>query len=118
MAVKFISCKEVNDPRDAWELAASKIFDSYSSRCKGCPKSAFLGLCEEGIIKGISGGSYTTSMKNKSYAMKAAQLLKKDPSLASNENALWNKVTPNETKAYNQQMDVVITLWKNNLIQI
>ena len=40
------------------------FMDSKSSQEKGCPKSAFLGLCEEGFIKEISKGKYTSSVKN------------------------------------------------------
>ena len=29
-----------------------------SSRKKGCPQSAFLGLCEDGYVKGIPQGRY------------------------------------------------------------
>ncbi|WP_406660612.1 hypothetical protein V7O66_12345 [Methanolobus sp. ZRKC3] len=106
------------DPRDAWELIANDIFaDSPSCRRKGCPKSAFLGLCEEGLVRGIPKGSYTRSQKNKGYALKAIELLKENPNLSSNPNKLW-KMIISEPKAHNSQMDVVVALWANGLIEI
>jgi hypothetical protein len=46
-----------------------------SAQKKGCPRGAFLGLCEEGLVKGIPAGNYTTSKDNKAYAVRAAELL-------------------------------------------
>jgi hypothetical protein len=45
---------------------------------KGCPKGTFLGLCEEGLVKGIPKGNYTKSVKNKKYAIKAVTVLKQN----------------------------------------
>ncbi|WP_420865668.1 DUF6979 family protein [Dickeya oryzae] len=42
---------------------------------KSCPLSAFLGLCEDGYIKGIPKGKYTKSYKNKKYAVVAADIV-------------------------------------------
>jgi len=38
---------------------------------KGCPRGAFLELCEAGMIKGIASGKYTRSKRNKEYAIDA-----------------------------------------------
>ena len=42
--------KIFNCPIEAWEKAAKQTFESKSSQEKSCPKSTFLGLCEEGLI--------------------------------------------------------------------
>lgn len=116
-AVELFESGTNMDPRDAWELIANDLFaDSPSCRVKGCPKSAFLGLCEEGLVRGIPKGSYTRSQKNKSYALKAIELLKESPDLSSNPNKLWKEII-SEPKAHNSQMDVVVALWKNGLIE-
>ena len=48
-AYKVFKSKKNSDPAQAWKSAADQVFpDSDSSRSKGCPKSAFLGLCEDG----------------------------------------------------------------------
>lgn len=41
------------------------IFGESTSQRKGCPKGVYLGLCEEGLVKGIPKGKYTKSKKIK-----------------------------------------------------
>jgi len=103
------------NPVKAWNQAALEIFpDSESSQKKGCPKNAFLGLCEEGKVKDIQSGKYTRSLKNKKYALAALALLKHDPTLANDKVTLWNKVQSGNDKQHNYQMDVVVSLWKDD----
>lgn len=102
--------------KEAWEYTAMKIFGDTPSAKKGCPKGAFLGLCEEGYIKDVPKGNYTNSKKNKQYAIKAVQLLQLDPLLIYDKKKLWREVT-NDEVSHNSQMDVVIVLWKNDLIE-
>ncbi len=105
-------------PRQAWERVTIDIFgEGTSSQTKGCPRDAFLGLCEEGMIKDIPAGTYTHSQKNRKYAVDAVMILMQVPSLASHPAALWNKVIGDQEKAHNQQMSVVIALWSNSLIR-
>jgi hypothetical protein len=59
------------DPHKVWRKECLKAGLSVSLAEKGCPKSTFLGLCEEGLIKGIDKGSYTRSIINKSYGLAA-----------------------------------------------
>jgi len=102
-------------PQDAWTMASQKVFPhSLASRNKGCPKSVFLGLCEEGLVRGATVGNYTRSILNKQYAIKALRLLKDNTNLSSDVGTLWKLVV--QGKQSNSQMDVVITLWNNNLI--
>ena len=122
-AADLIRNGQVNDPADAWEIEASKQFGKgSSSQEKSCPKDSFLGLCEDGLIKGVNKGDYTQSVKNKLYAITAIKLLKAKPSLANlGERGLWKKVLKHLNKpvdkAYNNQMDVVLTLSNNHLIK-
>ncbi len=81
-AVKLLENKIYESPRDAWEKATEKIFgEGSSSQQKGFPRGAFLGLCEEGMVKGVVSGNYCRSNRNKDYAIKAVKLLKKFPEL-------------------------------------
>jgi len=84
---------------------------------EGCPKCAFLGLCEEGFARGVPQGNYTSSKKNKQYAVDAVTILKENPDLANDPASLWKLVIKGETIKYHQQMDVVTVLWKSNLIE-
>jgi hypothetical protein len=102
---------------DAWEEAVGRIFpDSPSSRAKNCPRCAFLGLCEEGLVRGVAKGSYTRSKLNKRYAVSAARKLRDRPALADDPDQLWQLVVEGAEKVENSQMDVVVTLWKRGLL--
>lgn len=115
IATKLLISGKVNTPIEAWELAVSQVFpDSEASRSKSCPKNSFLGLCEDGYVLGAEQGRYTRSKKNKDYAVKAVKLLNSNPAL--NEKELWESVIDEPDKKHNSQMDVVMTLWNNNLI--
>jgi uncharacterized protein DUF6979 len=103
-------------PEKAWLNAVKQICMTESSQAKNCPKSAFLGLCEDGIITDISKGNYTNSLLNKSYAINAIEILKKKLSFVSyTSSSLWKEVSEPD-KTHNGQMDVVLTLWRNKKI--
>ena len=115
VTLKATRMLETYSPQEAWTMASQKVFPhSLASRNKGCPKSVFLGLCEEGLVRGATVGNYTRSKLNKQYALKALDLLQNNTDLSLDVNALWKLIVPN--KKSNSQMDVVIALWNNNLI--
>jgi len=107
-------------PNIAWDEAICEL------QCaeKPCPKSTFLGLCEEGLIKYVENGNYTHSKKNKIYALEAVSVLKINqiPENDLNPCFLWNSLKKNinptlQTRIkYNQQMEVVLALWEADLI--
>jgi hypothetical protein len=121
-AVKLVKERRANDPVDGWEKATISLFSKgTSSQVKSCPRHAFLGVCEDGLVKGIKPGKYTDSVDNKSYAVEAVKLLKTNPSLSSGTKAdLWRRVmrrTGNPIdKTHNQQMDVILALFQNRFI--
>lgn len=101
----------------AWLNAAKFCNKSVSVQKKGCPKNAFLGLAESGLIKNISAKfNYQPESKNAEYAIKAVKLLKQEPCLAGNKKMLWKAVVAGESKAHNGQIDVVLALWNKGLI--
>jgi len=113
-AVRLFTEKGVTDPDEAWYLAIKSMTTSVATIKKSCPKDAFLGLCEMGLVRGIPKGAYTTSYDNKRYAISAIEKLRNNPSLSFHRDKLWALVAGD--KAHNGQMDVVLSLWKNNLI--
>ena len=115
-AVKIVREERIS-PQEAWSKASSLIFpNSKSSRDKTCPKNAFLGLCEEGLIEGVNPGSYTKSNKNKHYAIQAIQLLKHNKQMT--EKQLWDSIEKDDIgKRHNQQMHVVKALFKNDYVK-
>lgn len=103
-----------NSPREAWNGTAEIVFpDSQSLRDKGCPRCAYLGLCEDGLVRGVSHGNYTNSEDNKRYAVDAVSELRKNPNLTERE--LWERVAP-KGKTPNHQMGVVLALWEKGWI--
>lgn len=117
-AMKLIEAKLTDSPVTAWKMATIEVFGKgTSSQTKGCPRNTFLGLCEDGKVKGLSPGDYTKSKKNKEYALTALQILKDTPSLSNEQDLLWLKVQNGESKTHNFQMDVVCALWNNGLIE-
>jgi hypothetical protein len=57
------------DPVSRWESAMKQLYPTSSAaRRKSYPRGAFLGLCEEGLVKGIPAGHYTASKDDKAYA--------------------------------------------------
>jgi hypothetical protein len=115
MAARTSSAAGV-DPVTRWESAMEKLYPtSPAARKKGCPRGAFLGLCEEGLVKGIPAGRYTSSNDNKDYAVRAAALLIEGKQSWST-SSLWRAVEYDPAKTHNGQMDIVLALWKNDLI--
>ncbi len=111
------SCQKGAKPQDAWAQHAKELFPNQeASQKKGCPKSAFLGLAEAGLLVGVPSGNYTNSKKNKDYAIRACEILSEDKSLADAPKELWAIVMNGTQKRPNQQMEVVTSLWKCDLI--
>ena len=118
LAVELIKNKTAKDPQEAWEIASSQIFKKEStSQKKVCPRCAFLGLCEVGVVSGIISGKYTNSIKNKGYALRALELIKSNTILINNKKHLWKLITNNKVK-HEGQLDVVIELFNAGFIKI
>jgi hypothetical protein len=124
MANKYGSCavmaaelSSMADPRGQWNQATAHFFPySLEAQKKGCPRGAFLGLCETGQVKGISEGKYTTSQDNKAYAIRALELLQSGFT-PTNARELWLQVMDGREKAHNSQADVVLALWDKGLLK-
>jgi len=115
LAAHKVSSSDINPVR-GWEGAIATVYPtSPAARKKGSPRGAFLGLCEAGLVKGIPAGNYTATADNKAYAVRAAELLIEGKQKWST-SALWRAVTNDAAKTHNGQMDVVLALWKNDLI--
>ncbi|MFA5267957.1 MAG: hypothetical protein WC379_08290 [Methanoregula sp.] len=116
LATKILAEKTAKNPRDAWDVAIAKLSKRESSEWvmkKGCPRATFLSLCEEGLIRGVECGKYTRSTKNKKYALNAVKELGQN-SKSLTQLELWRKI--GNQLAHSCQMDVVLSLWNNDLI--
>lgn len=105
-------------PKEAWHSAIAELSKSLESQKKGCPKMAYLGLCDAGAVKGIPRGSYSAvpQSKNGEYAKRAHSLLHSQPKLARDKKKLWARSIAPDDKHENDQMDVVVTLWNRGLL--
>lgn len=115
MRAKQLVLKSAQSPKKAWESAIAEFTKNPSSKTKCCPKGACLGLCEAGVISGISAGRYgpPVSNKNGEYALVAWRELQSEPSLSRGTGVLWARVTgrvPDPPENPNGQMDVVVCL--------
>jgi hypothetical protein len=119
IAAELLAARADLQPPDTWRLVAELVFPlSASSREKGCPRDAFLGLCDVGAIEGVEPGSYTKSVLNKDYAVRALDALRADASLSSDERKLWRIAVNGADRQQNSQMDVLISLWRRGHIVV
>src|SRR5207244_1913959 len=67
----------------------------------------------------VPAGSYTRARENRAYAMEGVRRLILDPGLAARGPIhLWQLVTGDAKIRYNDEMHVVLALWKRGLIAI
>ncbi len=103
-------------PVRAWQDSALEVYPSNKdARDKSCPKCAFLGLCEDGYVKGVSKGNYTTSRKNKGYAIAGLDIIKAAPDITPGK--LWLTVIKKKTPKHNGQMEVVKALFDRDYLK-
>lgn len=105
------------DPGEAWRRAVREITSSAESQKKHCPRSTFLGLCEEGLVQGIPSGRYTASSSNKNYALKAVRTIAGTSIDGLSAIQLWHLVAGDAVK-HNQQMHVVLALFKSGMLNL
>ena len=120
IAIKTVELCKINGglPIQGWEDAVHKTATKLSYMKKACPRGAFLGLCENGLVLNIPSGSHTKSKINKQYALEAVRILKSG-SHYNDPKELWNQVLVNlgvGEITHNGQMDVVLALWKKGYI--
>ncbi|CAN5500316.1 hypothetical protein BH11BAC3_BH11BAC3_28340 [soil metagenome] len=107
-AYEFIIAKNLS-PEDAWKLAAEKNIKSVEGRKKGCTRAAFLGLCDHGHLKNIT-GSNSYESKNYNYAKFAAEIMKTDPTIPKRDSWLSVQNKFKTSASHQGQLDVVIGL--------
>ncbi|MEK3707104.1 hypothetical protein MKY87_23955 [Paenibacillus sp. FSL R7-0198] len=119
-AVDYVQNKKFVNPVEAWNFATGDLFGEGSwGQRKGCPRTAFLGLCEDGYVRGIPQGRYNhkENSLNKRYAIDTVKLFHEDSSMVHvDSKKLWTVVTEGKVIKSNYQVDIVKGLWGKGMI--
>ena len=99
-------------PVQAWNTAAARIYgDQRASRDKSWPKSAFLGLAEEGLISGVQRGATLDPVTTNATPWKACGCSNRSQRCPPILMRCGGRVMAGERKQHNEQMEVVAALW-------
>lgn len=82
--------KEIN-LGDLWKEKCKENEFKEASIKKGCPRLAFIGLCENNLIKGIEIKNSNKESLNKNYAVEAIKVLKKNKKNYTSKE-LWKEM--------------------------
>lgn len=114
-ATELLISKKCNSPRVAWERAIKEFTKSEWSRKKGCPRDAYLGLCNAGLVKGVKPDKHANLTANGKYAVELVRAIKANPKIVNlPKEKLFQQVAPGVKE--NGQVGVVFALFKNDLI--
>lgn len=100
---------------DLWKEKCEKNEFKEASIKKGCPRLAFIGLCENNLVKDIEVKNSNKESLNKNYAVEAVKVLKNDKRNYTSKE-LWEEIG-NKDKKHNSQMNVVLALWEKGMIE-
>ena len=103
------------DLGDLWKKKCKENEFKEASIKKVCPRLAFIGLCENNLIKDIEVKNSDKESLNKNYAVEAVKVLKNNKKNYTSKE-LWEEIG-NKDKKHNRQMDIVLALWKKGMIE-
>lgn len=103
------------DLGDLWKEKCKENEFKEASIKKGCPRLAFIGLCENNLIKDIEVKNSNKESLNKNYVVEAVKVLKNDKRNYTSKK-LWEEIG-NKDKKHNSQMDIVLALWEKGMIE-
>lgn len=103
------------DLGDLWKEKCKENEFKEASIKKGCPRLAFIGLCENNLIKDIEVKNSNEESLNKNYAIEAAKVLKNNKRNYTGKE-LWEEIG-NKDKKHNSQMNIVLALWEKGMIE-
>ena len=116
-AARMLEQGTPSNPEAAWARAISRETKSSESRRKSCPRGAFLELCAAGVIPGCEARPSLFRGPNGEYALRILKAIRADEELVSDGERLWSTAVRRAKKRENGQVDVVVSLWKEGLIE-
>ncbi|GBE94681.1 DUF6979 family protein [Nostoc cycadae] len=106
-------------PQDAWRASLTEHYTDPNKLSNAiqhsCPRGAFLGLCQAGLLPGITTGQYTKSVSSSRYALDAVELLRANPKLANDKRQLEAQVFKERTP--NDEVVVVLAFWGQGMLR-
>lgn len=117
IAIQYMRSGASVDPNEAWSNALGQCTNKEAYKKKGCVRGAFAGLCDEGLIKGIDTFCCCKSPVNKEYAISLLRCLREHDELSANPKELWKQAIGEDKRINSAIADVVITLYKNELLR-
>lgn len=118
IAARKLIIEENMSPRDAWLKACKANLSRPVYWVKPCPRSVFLTLCSEGLVKGVSSGTYSNARENRDHTLKALEFLVQDKSLLLDKRKWWSLVVSDNPIVYDYQLDVIIALSRTELLNL
>lgn len=103
------------DLGDLWKEKCKENEFKEASIKKVCPRLAFIGLCENNLIKGIEIKNSNKESLNKNYVIEAVKVLKNDERNYTSKE-LWEEIG-NKDKKHNSQMNIVLALWEKGMVE-
>ncbi|WP_230289394.1 hypothetical protein [Deinococcus sp. 14RED07] len=77
-------------PREAWAAAQRLVEGTPSTLNKGCPRSTFVSLAEQGYVRGVPAQAATRPLTlNARHALHAWKVAQADPTLLNRKRAWW-----------------------------
>ena len=116
-AARMLEQGSPSNPEAAWGRAIARETKSSESRRKSCPRGAFLELCAAGVIPGCEARRSLSLGANGEYALRILKVIRADEELVSDRERLWSTAVRRAKKRENGQVDVVVSLWKEGLIE-
>ncbi len=88
-AVNAVSISKIQNfsPSDAWDKSCKALGTTQKAKYKPCPRTVFLGLCEQGYVKGISKGKYLK--RNDQFLINKYRALALRENIFSQYNGQW-----------------------------
>ena len=108
---------------EAWAAAGAQLkaagVGTESSRQKGCPGSAFVGLASGGYIRGLTSLRTGQISENARHVLRAYELLQADLTLSSEKGRWWEAVRQSRNIARQGQngvLDVLLALLEQHAL--
>ena len=113
-AARMLEQGTPSNPEAAWTRAIRRETKSWQ---KPCPRGAFLGLCAAGLIPGCEAQPSLFRSSNGDYAVRMVKAIRADPQVLTDRNRLWRSAVGSAEKEENGQIDVVVSLWREGIIE-